>query len=145
MRFNKPSFTPLRVVIALGFMGLFFAQLLGYDVPKQAIVPFLLFSVVLGVVDARHDFRRMRPRQRMRMLALMSVVVCCVFILMMGATWSDAEEDMRQDMIYFGVLIALAAVGAVWSFRRWRRLRAEAEQRLWQLRTARRKRAKIDR
>lgn len=145
MRFNKPSFTPLRVVIALGFLGIFFAQMLGYDVPKEAIALFLLFSVVLGAADARHDFRRMRPRQRMRMLALMSAVLCCVFTLMMGAVWEDAEEDMRQNMIYFGALIALAAVGAVWCFLRWRRLRAEAEQRLWQLRTARRKRTKIDR
>lgn len=102
------------------------------------IAPIVLCTFAVGAFYIEYRRKPRREVMRFSMLILTSLTGC--FLIMIGFFVSAPEQMGGGEMILpFAVLAALAAVGAGWSFVRWRRLRADAEVRLWQLRTLRRK------
>ena len=143
MRYHKSNLTwrdALRIVLALAVATAGLLQFFDFSFPKACLVALLLAGVASSFIEVRRDFRRKRPRRKMRDLMLMCLVLIPVFGLMLAATVADGEDDVRNAIIVFSTGIGVVTVTAVWSFLRWRRLRAEAAMRLWQLRQQRKKR-----
>lgn len=86
------------------------------------------------------DYRRRRPRRRWRDAGLVLLSLSVVWIVIMPPFffWGvSGEKELARATLGLGVA---ALVACVVCLLRWRRLRAEAEMRLWKLNAERRRR-----
>lgn len=100
-------------------------------------------GVVLTLVEMALDYRRRRPRQRWRDVgvALLSLSVVWIVIMPPFLFWGVSDErELAWATLGLGVITLVAGMVCLL---RWLRLRAEAEMRLWQLTTERRKRSRL--
>lgn len=141
--FRRDAVTPfsiLRIVVAVAVAAFGILKIFDVDVPRWVAVVVLGAGFVVMIRNLYVDYRRKRPRQRAHDGMMVGLVLTLVFTIMLAAIVADHDEDWQDGAIVLSSLILLMAVGGVWSLLRWRRLRAEAEVRLWQLREKRRKR-----
>lgn len=113
----------------------------GWHLPR--VVPICLFAAtaLLGFWEMFVDFRRMRPRGRMRMMTAIFGGLAGAFALMAVAALDDKNSGWEWMAGGFITLCAVCTAGSVWSCVRMRRLCGEVRQRLWELRKIRRRRA----
>lgn len=128
----------LRAVVGL----LLFILLLRSDwLPLWVYGPLLGASIMLMLCDLYSDYRRRRPRRRWRDAGLMLLCLSLVTgVFVPAVIFTEAPDDKATAFVLLGLgaILLAACVYCLW---RWRRLRSEAELRLWQLRTRRRKHA----
>lgn len=128
----------LRAVVGL---LLFFLLLRPGWLPKWVYWVLLVVAGALGLAEVASDFRRMRPRRRWRdaglFLLTLSVVLIAVMPWVILSEASD-EKGIAYALLGLGGLTLAGCIACLWH---WRRLRAEAELRIWQLRTERRRRS----
>lgn len=99
----------------------------------------LAASILLGICDVYADYRRKRPRQRWRDAWLMLLCLSLVMgVIMPSVVFAEAPDDRATACMLLG-LGAVSFAACLYSLWRWRRLRSDAELRLWQLRMKRRK------
>lgn len=99
----------------------------------------LAASILLGICDVYADYQRKRPRQRWRDAWLMLLCLSLVMgVIMPSVVFAEAPDDRTTACMLLG-LGAVSFAACLYSLWRWRRLRSDAELRLWQLRMKRRK------
>ena len=104
------------------------------------VVLVLALGAALALGEMALDYRRRRPRRRWRDagLVLLSLSVVWIVILPPFFFWGvSGEKELTRATLGLGVA---ALVACVVCLLRWRRLRAEAEMRLWKLKAERRRR-----
>ena len=104
------------------------------------VVLVLALGAALALGEMALDYRRRRPRRRWRDagLVLLSLSVVWIVILPPFFFWGvSGEKELTRATLGLGVA---ALVSCVVCLLRWRRLRAEAEMRLWKLKAERRRR-----
>ena len=132
-----------RIVSGLQVVGglLVFFLLLRPDwLPRWVYWGVLALGAALALGEMALDYRRRRPRRRWRDagLVLLSLSVVWIVILPPVFFWGvSGEKELTRATLGLGVA---ALVACVVCLLRWRRLRAEAEMRLWKLKAERRRR-----
>lgn len=132
-----------RIVSGLQVVGglLVFFLLLRPDwLPRWVYWGVLALGAALALGEMALDYRRRRPRRRWRDagLVLLSLSVVWIVILPPFFFWGvSGEKELTRATLGLGVA---ALVACVVCLLRWRRLRAEAEMRLWKLNAERRRR-----
>ncbi len=132
-----------RIVSGLRVVGglLVFFLLLRPDwLPRWAYWGVLALGAALTLGEMALDYRRRRPRRRWRDagLVLLSLSMVWIVILPPFFFWGvSGEKELARATLGLGVA---ALVACVVCLLRWRRLRAEAEMRLWKLKAERRRR-----
>jgi len=132
-----------RIVSGLQVVGglLVFFLLLRPDwLPRWVYWGVLALGAALALGEMALDYRRRRPRRRWRDagLVLLSLSVVWIVILPPFFFWGvSGEKELTRATLGLGVA---ALVACVVCLLRWRRLRAEAEMRLWKLKAERRRR-----
>ncbi|WP_288489731.1 hypothetical protein [uncultured Alistipes sp.] len=132
-----------RIVSGLQVVGglLVFFLLLRPDwLPRWVYWGVLALGAALTLGEMALDYRRRRPRRRWRDagLVLLSLSVVWIVILPPFFFWGvSGEKELARATLGLGVA---ALVACVVCLLRWRRLRAEAEMRLWKLKAERRRR-----
>lgn len=111
------------------------------EAPRILKVAAALGTLLITVWESHHSRCRMRPRGRARQGALLGTSLAVLFVAMAAAVAAEGEAHGKTGAEILGCLAVAATATAVWSFLRWRRLRAEAEWRLHELHKARRRRA----
>ena len=134
--------TTLGVVHTHYFLlGMVFFLLLRPDwLPRWVYWGVLALGAALALGEMALDYRRRRPRRRWRDagLVLLSLSVVWIVILPPFFFWGvSGEKELTRATLGLGVA---ALVACVVCLLRWRRLRAEAEMRLWKLNAERRRR-----
>ena len=107
---------------------------------KRIAALVLALGAALALGEMALDYRRRRPRRRWRDagLVLLSLSVVWIVILPPFFFWGvSGEKELTRATLGLGVA---ALVACVVCLLRWRRLRAEAEMRLWKLKAERRRR-----
>ena len=132
-----------RIVSGLRVVGglLVFFLLLRPDwLPRWAYWGVLALGAALTLGEMALDYRRRRPRRRWRDAGLVLLSLSVVWIVIMPPFffWGvSGEKELARATLGLGVA---ALVACVVCLLRWRRLRAEAEMRLWKLKAERRRR-----
>lgn len=132
-----------RIVSGLRVVGglLVFFLLLRPDwLPRWVYWGVLALGTALTLGEMALDYRRRRPRRRWRDagLVLLSLSMVWIVILPPFFFWGvSGEKELARATLGLGVA---ALVACVVCLLRWRRLRAEAEARLWKLKAERRRR-----
>ena len=132
-----------RIVSGLQVVGglLVFFLLLRPDwLPRWVYWGVLALGTALTLGEMALDYRRRRPRRRWRDagLVLLSLSMVWIVILPPFFFWGvSGEKELARATLGLGVA---ALVACVVCLLRWRRLRAEAEARLWKLKAERRRR-----
>ena len=132
-----------RIVSGLQVVGglLVFFLLLRPDwLPRWAYWGVLALGTALTLGEMVLDYRRRRPRRRWRDagLVLLSLSVVWIVILPPFFFWGvSGEKELARATLGLGIATLVACVVCLL---RWRRLRAEAEMRLWKLKAERRRR-----
>lgn len=132
-----------RIVSGLRVVGglLVFFLLLRPDwLPRWAYWGVLALGAALTLGEMALDYRRRRPRRRWRDagLVLLSLSVVWIVILPPFFFWGvSGEKELARATLGLGIATLVACVVCLL---RWRRLRAEAEMRLWKLNAERRRR-----
>lgn len=141
---DNPKFIRLRAAgrLAVALVALAALFLREPYVPRWGALPLTLLAGVLVVWQLVTDLRRMRPRRRMLVLSTACMALTVTFLVMLFVSIDEGRDDRRFMAAFFACLTAVAAIGGVWSFLRWRRLRAQAAERLSQLRAQRRRRSR---
>lgn len=129
----------LKSLLTVGMLLL--ASGIWEEAPRVLRVAAALGTLAVGLWELRLAFHRLRPRGRARNIAFMGAVLTVVLGIMAAAVAADAESGWKIGTGILGGFAVLAAGTALWSFLRWRKLRAEAEIRLQTLRKARKRRA----
>lgn len=132
-----------RIVSGLQVVGglLVFFLLLRPDwLPRWVYWGVLALGTALTLGEMALDYRRRRPRRRWRDAGLVLLSLSVVWIVIMPPFffWGvSGEKELARATLGLGVA---ALVACVVCLLRWRRLRAEAEMRLWKLKAERRRR-----
>lgn len=108
--------------MAIGMLALLITPVKEHT-PRTVVIAWLTVGVILTIVEGVVDLRRKRPRRRMLELAILSFALTVVFAVMACVVYLDGALE-------WGYMVAFAVVSAifsVWSFLRWRRLKADAE------------------
>ncbi len=132
-----------RIVSGLQVVGglLVFFLLLRPDwLPRWVYWGVLALGTALTLGEMALDYRRRRPRRRWRDAGLVLLSLSVVWIVIMPPFffWGvSGEKELARATLGLGVA---ALVACVVCLLRWRRLRAEAEMRLWKLNAERRRR-----
>ncbi len=136
LRYGR-SMSGLQVV---GGLLVFFLLLRPDWLPRWVYWGVLALGAALALGEMALDYRRRRPRRRWRDagLVLLSLSVVWIVILPPFFFWGvSGEKELTRATLGLGVA---ALVACVVCLLRWRRLRAEAEMRLWKLKAERRRR-----
>ena len=132
-----------RIVSGLQVVGglLVFVLLLRPDwLPRWAYWGALALGAALTLGEMALDYRRRRPRRRWRDTGLVLLSLSVVWIVIMPPFffWGVSDEkELARATLGLGIATLVACVVCLL---RWRRLRAEAEMRLWELKAERRRR-----
>ncbi|WP_333872710.1 hypothetical protein [Alistipes finegoldii] len=124
----------------MGGLLVFFLLLRPDWLPRWVYWGVLALGAALTLGEMALDYRRRRPRRRWRDagLVLLSLSVVWIVILPPFFFWGvSGEKELTRATLGLGVA---ALVACVVCLLRWRRLRAEAEMRLWKLKAERRRR-----
>ena len=108
--------------------------------PRWVYWGVLALGAVLTLGEMALDYRRRRPRWRWRDAGLLLLSLSVVWIVIMPPFffWGVSDEkELARATLGLGIATLVACVVCLL---RWRRLRAEAEMRLWELKTERRRR-----
>lgn len=136
LRYGR-SMSGLQVV---GGLLVFFLLLRPDWLPRWVYWGVLALGTALTLGEMALDYRRRRPRRRWRDagLVLLSLSMVWIVILPPFFFWGvSGEKELARATLGLGVA---ALVACVVCLLRWRRLRAEAEARLWKLKAERRRR-----
>lgn len=136
LRYGR-SMSGLQVV---GGLLVFFLLLRPDWLPRWVYWGVLALGTALTLGEMALDYRRRRPRRRWRDagLVLLSLSMVWIVILPPFFFWGvSGEKELARATLGLGVA---ALVACVVCLLRWRRLRAEAEMRLWKLNAERRRR-----
>lgn len=131
------SMSGLQVV---GGLLVFFLLLRPDWLPRWVYWGVLALGTALTLGEMALDYRRRRPRRRWRDAGLVLLSLSVVWIVIMPPFffWGvSGEKELARATLGLGVA---ALVACVVCLLRWRRLRAEAEMRLWKLKAERRRR-----
>lgn len=108
--------------------------------PRWAYWGALALGTALTLGEMALDYRRRRPRRRWRDtgLVLLSLSVVWTVVMPPFFFWGVTDEkELARATLGLGIVTLVACVVCLL---RWRRLRAEAEMRLWELKAERRRR-----
>lgn len=108
--------------------------------PRWAYWGALALGAALTLGEMALDYRRRRPRRRWRDtgLVLLSLLVVWTVVMPPFFFWGVSDEkELARATLGLGIVTLVACVVCLL---RWRRLRAEAEMRLWELKAERRRR-----
>lgn len=108
--------------------------------PRWAYWGALALGAALTLGEMALDYRRRRPRRRWRDtgLVLLSLSVVWTVVMPPFFFWGVSDEkELARATLGLGIVTLVACVVCLL---RWRRLRAEAEMRLWELKAERRRR-----
>ena len=108
--------------------------------PRWAYWGALALGTALTLGEMALDYRRRRPRRRWRDtgLVLLSLSVVWTVVMPPFFFWGVSDEkELARATLGLGIATLVACVVCLL---RWRRLRAEAEMRLWELKAERRRR-----
>lgn len=136
LRYGR-SMSGLQVV---GGLLVFFLLLRPDWLPRWVYWGVLALGTALTLGEMALDYRRRRPRRRWRDAGLVLLSLSVVWIVIMPPFffWGvSGEKELTRATLGLGVA---ALVACVVCLLRWRRLRAEAEMRLWKLKAERRRR-----
>ena len=136
LRYGR-SMSGLQVV---GGLLVFFLLLRPDWLPRWVYWGVLALGTALTLGEMALDYRRRRPRRRWRDAGLVLLSLSVVWIVIMPPFffWGvSGEKELARATLGLGVA---ALVACVVCLLRWRRLRAEAEMRLWKLNAERRRR-----
>ena len=136
LRYGR-SMSGLQVV---GGLLVFFLLLRPDWLPRWVYWGVLALGTALTLGEMALDYRRRRPRRRWRDAGLVLLSLSVVWIVIMPPFffWGvSGEKELARATLGLGVA---ALVACVVCLLRWRRLRAEAEMRLWELKAERRRR-----
>ncbi|WP_288163459.1 hypothetical protein, partial [Alistipes finegoldii] len=136
LRYGR-SMSGLQVV---GGLLVFFLLLRPDWLPRWVYWGVLALGTALTLGEMALDYRRRRPRRRWRDAGLVLLSLSVVWIVIMPPFffWGvSGEKELVRATLGLGVA---ALVACVVCLLRWRRLRAEAEMRLWKLNAERRRR-----
>lgn len=127
----------LQVVVGL----LLFLLLLRPDwLPQWGYWGLFALSAALSLCEMAFDYRRRRPRRRWRDAGLALLSLSVVWIVIMPLfIFAEMPDDRETAYALLGTGVVSLVLGVV-CLLRWRRLRARAEMRLWELKAERRKR-----
>ena len=131
------SMSGLQVV---GGLLVFFLLLRPDWLPRWAYWGVLALGAALTLGEMALDYRRRRPRRRWRDAGLLLLSLSVVWIVIMPPFffWGVSDEkELARATLGLGIATLVACVVCLL---RWRRLRAEAEMRLWELKAERRRR-----
>lgn len=132
-----------RIISGLQVVGglLVFFLLLRPDwLPRWAYWGALALGAALTLGEMALDYRRRRPRRRWRDTGLVLLSLSVVWTVVMPPVffWGTTDEkELARATLGLGIATLVACVVCLL---RWRRLRAEAEMRLWELKAERRRR-----
>lgn len=135
-----------RIVSGLRVVGglLVFFLLLRPDwLPRWVYWGVLALGTALTLGEMALDYRRRRPRRRWRDAGLVLLSLSMVWIVIMPPFffWGVSDEkELARATLGLGIATLVACVVCLL---RWRRLRAEAEMRLWELKAERRRRGML--
>ena len=135
-----------RIVSGLQVVGglLVFFLLLRPDwLPRWVYWGVLALGAALTLGEMALDYRRRRPRRRWRDAGLLLLSLSVVWIVIMPPFffWGVSDEkELARATLGLGIATLVACVVCLL---RWRRLRAEAEMRLWELKAERRRRGML--
>lgn len=136
LRYGR-SMSGLQVV---GGLLVFFLLLRPDWLPRWVYWGVLALGTALTLGEMALDYHRRRPRRRWRDAGLVLLSLSVVWIVIMPPFffWGvSGEKELARATLGLGVA---ALVACVVCLLRWRRLRAEAEMRLWKLKAERRRR-----
>ena len=136
LRYGR-SMSGLQVV---GGLLVFFLLLRPDWLPRWVYWGVLALGTALTLGEMALDYRRRRPHRRWRDAGLVLLSLSVVWIVIMPPFffWGvSGEKELARATLGLGVA---ALVACVVCLLRWRRLRAEAEMRLWKLNAERRRR-----
>lgn len=108
--------------------------------PRWAYWGALALGAALTLGEMALDYRRRRPRRRWRDTGLVLLSLSVVWTVVMPPVffWGMTDEkELARATLGLGIATLVACVVCLL---RWRRLRAEAEMRLWELKAERRRR-----
>ena len=108
--------------------------------PRWVYWGVLALGAALTLGEMALDYRRRRPRRRWRDAGLLLLSLSVVWIVIMPPFffWGVSDEkELARATLGLGIATLVACVVCLL---RWRRLRAEAEMRLWELKAERRRR-----
>lgn len=108
--------------------------------PRWAYWGALALGAALTLGEMALDYRRRRPRRRWRDTGLVLLSLSVVWTVVMPSVffWGVTDEkELARATLGLGIVTLVACVVCLL---RWRRLRAEAEMRLWELKAERRRR-----
>lgn len=108
--------------------------------PRWAYWGALALGAALTLGEMALDYRRRRPRRRWRDtgLVLLSLSVVWTVVMPPFFFWGMTDEkELARATLGLGIVTLVACVVCLL---RWRRLRAEAEMRFWELKAERRRR-----
>lgn len=108
--------------------------------PRWAYWGALALGAALTLGEMAFDYRRRRPRRRWRDTGLVLLSLSVVWTVVMPPVffWGMTDEkELARATLGLGIVTLVACVVCLL---RWRRLRAEAEMRLWELKAERRRR-----
>lgn len=108
--------------------------------PRWAYWGALALGAALTLGEMALDYRRRRPRRRWRDTGLVLLSLSVVWTVVMPPVffWGVSDEkELARATLGLGIATLVACVVCLL---RWRRLRAEAEIRLWELKAERRRR-----
>lgn len=139
--------TRLQAFARLCFLLLALVLLLGKGmyIPHGVFTALTLLLAAATAWNAYLDFRRRRPRGRMLLGWVLCVALAVAFALTALGIAGEAEEGWQVAAGTLGGAAFVSLAAGVWCLVRWRRLRLEAEVRLWQVRKERRRRARQNR
>lgn len=136
LRYGR-SMSGLQVV---GGLLVFFLLLRPDWLPRWVYWGVLALGTALTLGEMALDYRRRRPRRRWRDAGLLLLSLSVVWIVIMPPFffWGVSDEkELARATLGLGIATLVACVVCLL---RWRRLRAEAEMRLWELKAERRRR-----
>lgn len=137
---RNPKGVRIRAALRAAAGVLLFVLLLRSDwLPRWVYGPLLGASMLLMLCDLYSDYRRRRSRRRWRDAGLMLLCLSLVpGVFVPAVVFTEAPDDKATAfaLLGLGAVLLAACVYCLW---RWRRLRSEAELRLWQLHVQRRK------
>ena len=122
------------------FFSCFFLLLRPDWLPRWVYWGVLALGAALTLGEMALDYRRRRPRRRWRDAGLLLLSLSVVWIVIMPPFffWGVSDEkELARATLGLGIATLVACVVCLL---RWRRLRAEAEMRLWELKAERRRR-----
>ena len=134
---------PGRIISGLhvaAVLLVFFLLLRPDWLPRWAYWGVLALGAALTLGEMALDYRRRRPRRRWRDAGLLLLSLSVVWIVIMPPFffWGVSDEkELARATLGLGIATLVACVVCLL---RWRRLRAEAEMRLWELKAERRRR-----